>query len=156
MTSHKQSPDKLFTAAECASKSRVGGVIPLSGDLRCNFSPRDGMINTFNGTPHRSAKEFTVKIKLDEPIEFNALELFGKGDSGKANMDIFAVVSKREKEIHLKGQKPTALFDRSLFSGTDGFMTKDGYVWMMAVEKQIPYPKEIRDIRNVFPNFSMC
>lgn len=153
-TNHKQSPEKLFTSEECESKGRVSGVVPLSGDLRSNFSPREGMINTFNESVHRDTKVFTVKIKLDKLVELNALELFGKGENGKANMDIFVVVNSREKEIHLKDQKPTSKFNYDLFSGTNGFMTKDNYVWMMVVDKHIPYPKEVSSVEDVFPNFT--
>ncbi|MDD3108281.1 MAG: DUF4842 domain-containing protein [Alistipes sp.] len=65
------------------------------------------------------------------------------------------VIDKRSKEIHLKGQRPTSKFDYSLFGKelTD-FVTPDNYVWMMVVDQEIPYPKEMASIEKAYPQFT--
>lgn len=136
--------------------SAVGSpVVPLSGDLRSNFTIRQtGMINTFEKLAYNSGKPFTATVELDKRLDLNDLELFGNGSGRKANMDLFVVIGNRGKEIHLKGQQPTAKFDRNLFSKLTDFVTEDHYVWMVVVDKEIAYPTENSGIELAYPGFA--
>lgn len=148
--------EKLFTVNEQGVEPGLGRdiVIPLSGDLRQQFtSYEDGLINTFNKLNFNKGKGFTVNITLDKEIDFNELQLFGS-DPKKVNLDLFVVVEKRGKEIHLKGQLPTSKFDQTYFKNLKDFVTPDHFVWMMVVDKPIRYATEMTNIQNAYPDFA--
>lgn len=146
--------DKLFGTDETTIINGVQNVIPLTGDLRSHFNtPAIGIINAHNTLPFNQGNAFTVEVKLEKGININELKLFGTNPN-QYNIDLFTIIEKRAKEIHLKGQKPTSKFDQSLMGNklTD-FVTADNYVWMMLTDKSIAYPTERVSISDAYPNF---
>lgn len=145
--------NRLFGADETTLSNGVNGVIPLTGDLRSHFTTYEtGVINAHKNVAYNQGNAFTVEINLAKGIFLSDLILFGTNPN-LYNIDLFAVVGQRSKEIHLKGQKPTPKFDRSLLGTLTDFVTPDNYVWLMVTDQSIAYPTEGAAINAAYPNF---
>ncbi|MDD3108282.1 MAG: LruC domain-containing protein [Alistipes sp.] len=135
-------------------------VVPLLGDLRSCFTTLEtkSMINTFTNLSHNPGKEYNITIQLaNKAVGINDFTIMGANPNAKVNLDLFAVVGQRDKEVHLKGQTPTQKFNRDYFKiqNLTDFVQADGYVWMVvAIGSKCPYAQEMVNIETAFPSFA--
>ena len=136
-------------------------VIPLTGNFRSYFDNDNGsFINVMENDAVSATHNFSVliEIKSSEKFPFSKLTFLESVQSGKINLDIFAVFGSRGKEIHFKGQRPTDLFSYQYFVSTlpkTDFSTIDNWVWVIISDKSIRYNLEYVKIFNAYPNFKV-
>lgn len=136
-------------------------VIPLTGNLRTYFdNVKDLFINVRNIDPVTQTHDFSVLIEIKPTAIFpySNLTFIESSQIGKINLDIFAVVEDRGKEIHFKGQRPTDKFFYQYFISTlpkTDFSTIDNWVWAIICDQSIRYNLEYVKIYNAYPNFKV-
>ncbi|MFP5079164.1 LruC domain-containing protein [Pedobacter sp. JCM 36344] len=113
--------------------------------------------NTEPGKPQSEAKEYTVKFDINKgPL----LEDFGL----EFNPFIFYKVGKSRHEVHMAGNAPTDLIDKSLFGTSDDssdpatgryYVTKTGLPYAIAVPaSKFQYPIEGKDVTLAYLHFA--
>lgn len=136
-------------------------VIPITGNYRGYFNNiKDLFLNVRDVDPVTTSNAFKVTIDIiDSKIfPYSNMTFLDSAQEGKINLDIFAMVFERGREIHFKGQKPTQKFSLQYFSSTrpkTDFSTSDNWVWAIISDKSIRYPKEYVKIYNAYPNFKV-
>jgi LruC domain-containing protein len=97
-------------------------------------------------------------LKSSEIFPFSNFTFLEENQLGKVNLDIFALVDNRGKEIHFKGQRSTDKFSFQYFISTrpkSDFSTIDNWVWAIISDKSIRYNLEYVKIYNAYPNFKV-
>ncbi|MFA5848428.1 MAG: LruC domain-containing protein [Bacteroidales bacterium] len=136
-------------------------VLPLTGDLRTYFdNTKDLFLNVRNVDVVTQTEEFSVlvEIKSANVFPYSSMTFLETTQTGKINLDIFAVVDSRGKEIHFKGQRATDKFDFRYFMATwpkSDFSTVDNWVWAVISDQSIRYNLEYVKIYNAYPNFKV-
>jgi len=136
-------------------------VLPLSGDMRTYFdNTKDLFLNVRNVDVVTKTHEFTVLVEIKSSYDFpySSLTFLETTQTGKINLDIFAVVDNRGKEIHFKGQRATDKFDFRHFLSTwpkSDFSSVDNWVWTIICDQSIRYNLEYVKIFNAYPNFKV-
>lgn len=136
-------------------------VIPITGNFRLYFdNDKDLFVNVRNIDVITPTNNFSVEIefKSSNKFPFSSLTFLEPIQSGKINLDIFAVFGSRGREIHFKGQRPTDLFSYQYFMNTrpkTDFSTIDNWVWVIISDKSIRHTQEFVKIYNAYPNFKV-
>ncbi len=136
-------------------------VLPLTGDLRSFFdNTKDLFLNVRNVDVVTPTRDFSalIEIKSANVFPYSSMTFLETTQNGKINLDIFAVVGNRGKEIHFKGQRATDLFDFRNFVDTwpkSDFSTVDNWVWAVICDRSIRYNLEYVKIYNAYPNFKV-
>lgn len=136
-------------------------VLPLTGDMRTYFdNTKDLFLNVRDVDVVTTTHEFSVLIEIKDAnvFPYSSLTFLETTQNGKINLDIFAVVDNRGKEIHFKGQRATDKFDFHHFLATwpkSDFSTVDNWVWAVICDQSIRYNLEYVKIYNAYPNFKV-
>lgn len=135
-------------------------VIPITGNFRSYFdNDKDLFLNVRNIDVVTPTKNFTVLIELqsnDKYFPYSELTFLDSAQAGKKNLDIFAVLGTRGREVHFKGQIPTDHFSYQHFITTrpkTDFSTIDNWVWAIISDKSIRHQQEFVKIYHAYPNF---
>lgn len=124
-----------------------------SGKPGCNFFNTENMALHRKDCPRQAPVRIEAKIEFETPVANLAAAPF--------NPFIFRT-AKREVEIHLVDQPPTAKADPNWFGeGQDGsdpaakryYRTKDNKPWALNIPVDWAYPAEHQDISRAYPLF---
>jgi LruC domain-containing protein len=143
-----------------AEMNNIFDVIPLTGNFRGHFADNTELfLNVRNIDPVIATQNFWVYVDIHPSRIFSIsqLSLISPPAAGMVNLDIFALVESRGKEIHFKGTRPTGFFYYPYFVATRpraDFSSPDNWVWAILSDQSIQHPQEFSGIYLAYPGFS--
>lgn len=137
-------------------KGHTNAVIIVFDDARENFAlPINGMSRTDYSQVEAPLAEIDIEIRFTQHIDMNLLA------GSPYNPFIFSKANRR-KEVHLPGQKPTALADQKLFKSQDDntqldsgvtYKTTQGLPWAINLPHKFRVPLERVSIDKAYGKF---
>lgn len=138
----------VFSIANGLESNQDYAVIPLTDDAHALFGATTSQfINTKTGESYIPAKEITLEVTFNQPIDISNISLFDM-------LNIFVINggynSSNRMEVHLRGYQPTK--KSSDLSSGKNYSSSD-FVYAIRVPKSIKYPIEWVRIIDAYPQF---